>query len=114
MSQLTVIKFYCDDEIRRVPMNRSLGELTYKIFNKFNKYEIIFRKNFNNSYLKKKKKKKKNSYDELCLIVQRIWKSKLSSDINNLVLKYVDDEGDQICLESDNDVNHALSFSSCL
>jgi len=59
MSQLTVIKFYCDDEIRRVPMNRSLGELTYKIFNKFNKYEIIFRKNFNNSYLKKKKKKKK-------------------------------------------------------
>jgi len=30
MSQLTVIKFYCDDEIRRVPMNRSLGELTYE------------------------------------------------------------------------------------
>jgi hypothetical protein len=81
MSQLTVIKFYCDDEIRRVPMNRSLGELTY---------------------------------DELCVIVQRIWKSKLSSDINNLILKYVDDEGDQICLENDNDVNHALSFSSCL
>ncbi|KAG4091757.1 hypothetical protein H8356DRAFT_1278783 [Neocallimastix lanati (nom. inval.)] len=56
MSQLTVIKFYCDDEIRRVPMNRSLGELTY---------------------------------DELCVIVQRIWKSKLSSDINNLILKKI-------------------------
>jgi len=81
MSSLTVIKFYCDDEIKRVPMNRSLGDLTY---------------------------------DELCVIVQRIWKDKLSTNINNLVLKYVDDEGDQICLESDNDVNHALSFSSCL
>eukprot|EP00833_Pecoramyces_ruminatium_P000796 jgi/Orpsp1_1/1174828/evm.model.c7180000051585.1 len=54
------------------------------------------------------------TYDELCVIVQRIWKSKLSTDINNLVLKYVDDEGDQICLENDNDVNHALSLSSCL
>jgi len=81
MSALTVIKFYCDDEIKRIPMNRTLGELTY---------------------------------DELCVIVQRVWKSKLSTDVNNLVLKYVDDEGDQICLESDNDVNHALSFSSCL
>jgi len=81
MSALTVIKFYCDDEIKRIPMNRSLGELTY---------------------------------DELCVIVQRVWKSKLSTDINNLVLKYVDDEGDQICLESDIDVTHALGFSSCL
>jgi len=31
MSALTVIKFYCDDEIKRIPMNRSLGELTYDI-----------------------------------------------------------------------------------
>ncbi|ORX54730.1 hypothetical protein BCR36DRAFT_282571 [Piromyces finnis] len=54
------------------------------------------------------------TYDELCVIVQRVWKSKLSTDINNLVLKYVDDEGDQICLESDIDVTHALGFSSCL
>jgi len=29
MSALTVIKFYCDDEIKRIPMNRTLGELTY-------------------------------------------------------------------------------------
>ncbi|OUM65500.1 hypothetical protein PIROE2DRAFT_69091 [Piromyces sp. E2] len=56
MSALTVIKFYCDDEIKRIPMNRSLGELTY---------------------------------DELCVIVQRVWKSKLSTDINNLILKKV-------------------------
>ncbi|ORX84727.1 hypothetical protein BCR32DRAFT_113907 [Anaeromyces robustus] len=81
MSALTVIKFYCDGEIKRIPMNRSLGELTY---------------------------------DELCVIVQRVWKSQLSSDINNLVLKYVDDEGDQICLESDIDISHALTFSTCL
>jgi len=81
MSALTVIKFYCDDEIKRIPMNRSLGELTY---------------------------------DELCVIVQRVWKSKLSTDINNLILKYVDDEGDQICLESDIDISHALTFSTCL
>jgi len=74
MSQLTVIKFYCDDEIRRVPMNRSLGELTYKIFNKFNKYEIIFRKNFNNSYLKKKKKKKKKNKIKFFFFFKKIEK----------------------------------------
>ncbi|KAI9249165.1 PB1 domain-containing protein [Phascolomyces articulosus] len=53
------------------------------------------------------------SYDELCLMMYRLFKNNLSSP-ENIVLKYTDDEGDLISMTDDTDVNHAISQSSLL
>ncbi|KAJ8328996.1 hypothetical protein O5D80_002957 [Batrachochytrium dendrobatidis] len=67
-------------EIRRLPMSRLPGELTY---------------------------------DELCIMLHRLFKKHIPS-IDNLVLKYADEDGDKVCLESDLDITHALSQNSVL
>ncbi|KAJ3064279.1 hypothetical protein HK102_008244 [Quaeritorhiza haematococci] len=82
---MIVVKAVCTTpegrEIRRLPMSRLPGELTY---------------------------------DELCIMLHRLFKKSLSANIDNLVLKYIDEDGDLVCLESDIDISHALSMNSVL
>ncbi|KAJ3129064.1 hypothetical protein HK098_002656 [Nowakowskiella sp. JEL0407] len=60
------------------------------------------------------------TYDELCIILIRLFKSELGSNIENLKLKYVDEDGDLVWLENDiggnwqDDISHALSQKSTL
>ncbi|ORZ18578.1 hypothetical protein BCR42DRAFT_229494 [Absidia repens] len=51
------------------------------------------------------------TYDELCLMVSRIFKLPSSEDIT---LTYTDNENDYISLLDDNDINHAVSLSTLL
>ncbi|KAI8338482.1 PB1 domain-containing protein [Chlamydoabsidia padenii] len=51
------------------------------------------------------------TYDELCLMMTRIFKLPSSEDIT---LKYTDNENDLISLLDDNDITHAVSQSSLL
>ncbi|ORZ02782.1 hypothetical protein BCR43DRAFT_482154 [Syncephalastrum racemosum] len=46
-------------------------------------------------------------------MMHRLFKHKLSSP-ENVILKYVDDEGDLVSMEDDTDVNHAISQSRLL
>lgn len=50
------------------------------------------------------------SFDELCVMIQRLYKITTLE----MVLKYEDDDRDLICLETDNDLAHALNLSSTL
>ncbi|OAQ24524.1 hypothetical protein K457DRAFT_829797 [Linnemannia elongata AG-77] len=54
------------------------------------------------------------SYNELCFIVQRLFRSDVSSDLDNLVLRYEDEDGDLITIQDDADISHAISLSSLL
>jgi hypothetical protein len=47
------------------------------------------------------------TYDELCLMMSRIFKEQLGSNIKNMVLHYVDEENDHITLADDVDLIHA-------
>ncbi|TPX39507.1 hypothetical protein SeMB42_g06343 [Synchytrium endobioticum] len=78
---MIVIKAQLDNEIRRVPMSRFPGELTY---------------------------------DELCIIIERLFKLKQAVNPPEMILKYVDEDGDKCMLENDIDISHALSMNSCL
>lgn len=50
------------------------------------------------------------TYDGLCVMIHRIFKSKLPANSNptNIILKYTDEDGDLITLENDSDLVHAL------
>jgi hypothetical protein len=54
------------------------------------------------------------TYDELCLMMHRLFRSKVSDDPNNIILKYRDDEGDIISLTDDLDISHAANISNVL
>ncbi|KAI8083496.1 hypothetical protein BDF21DRAFT_416058 [Thamnidium elegans] len=53
------------------------------------------------------------TYDELCLMMYRVFKSHITNP-ENIVLKYMDNEGDMISLLDDNDITHAASISNLL
>ncbi|KAI9268419.1 hypothetical protein EDC94DRAFT_581954 [Helicostylum pulchrum] len=53
------------------------------------------------------------TYDELCLMMYRVFKSQITNP-ENIVLKYMDNEGDMISLLDDNDITHAVSISNLL
>ncbi|KAG2203146.1 hypothetical protein INT47_004953 [Mucor saturninus] len=53
------------------------------------------------------------NYDELCLMMYRVFKTEISKP-ENIVLKYMDNEGDMISLLDDIDISHAISISSLL
>ncbi|KAI8988788.1 hypothetical protein BDB01DRAFT_568367 [Pilobolus umbonatus] len=53
------------------------------------------------------------TYDELCLMMFRVFKSKFSS-VDDIGIKYKDDEGDMISLLDDVDITHAISISNLL
>ncbi|KAI8813826.1 hypothetical protein BJ742DRAFT_380843 [Cladochytrium replicatum] len=76
-----IVKSKSATEIRRLPMSRLPGELTY---------------------------------DELCIIIHRMFKHALSPNIDNLILRYIDEDGDLVCLETDIDISHALSQNPLL
>ena len=50
---------------------------------------------------------------QLCIMLYRLFKKNLSS-VDNILLKYYDDEGDLVTLESDIDISHALSLNNTL
>ncbi|KAF9394445.1 hypothetical protein BGX21_010367 [Mortierella sp. AD011] len=52
------------------------------------------------------------TFNELCFIVQRLFRSELSADLDNLVLRYEDDDGDLITVREDTDISHAISLSN--
>ncbi|KAG0325854.1 hypothetical protein BGZ99_000120 [Dissophora globulifera] len=54
------------------------------------------------------------TFNELCFIVQRLFRSEVSADLDNLVLRYQDDDGDLITIQDDADISHAISLSSVL
>ena len=54
------------------------------------------------------------TFDELCLMMQRLFKHLLSADPNNMELQYKDNENDWIEITDDIDIVHAVSLSSCL
>ncbi|KAF9081073.1 hypothetical protein BGX23_001335, partial [Mortierella sp. AD031] len=54
------------------------------------------------------------TYNELCFIVQRLFRSEVSADLDNLVLRYEDEDGDLITIQDDADISHAISLSSLL
>ena len=51
------------------------------------------------------------TYDELVLMMQRVFKGVLKSD-EDLVLKYRDEDGDLVSLVDTNDLSHALQVLS--
>ena len=51
------------------------------------------------------------TYDELVLMMQRVFKGVLKSD-EDLVLKYRDEDGDLVSLVDTNDLSHALQVRS--
>ncbi|KAI8366595.1 hypothetical protein BD560DRAFT_152427 [Blakeslea trispora] len=52
------------------------------------------------------------TYDELCLMMYRVFKDKIKST-EDIVMKYMDD-GDMISLLDDTDITHAISISNLL
>ncbi|KAI9190785.1 uncharacterized protein BJ171DRAFT_540741 [Polychytrium aggregatum] len=54
------------------------------------------------------------TFDELCVILHRLFRPHLSASSENLVLKYADEDGDLVCLETDTDITHALTLSTIL
>ncbi|KAF9946250.1 hypothetical protein BGZ65_009915, partial [Modicella reniformis] len=52
------------------------------------------------------------TFNDLCFIVQRLFRAELSTDLDNLVLRYEDDDGDLITLRDDTDISHAISLSN--
>jgi hypothetical protein len=54
------------------------------------------------------------TYDELCIMMHRLFRSRLSSNADNMVLRYRDDEGDLISLTDDLDISHAATLSPVL
>ncbi|KAF9949849.1 hypothetical protein BGZ72_008379 [Mortierella alpina] len=54
------------------------------------------------------------TYDELCFMVQRLFRTELSKDLDNLVLRYEDEDGDLITIRDDADISYAISLSSLL
>ncbi|KAG0044878.1 hypothetical protein BGZ83_009838 [Gryganskiella cystojenkinii] len=52
--------------------------------------------------------------NELCFMVQRLFRADLSSDLDNLILRYEDEDGDLITILDDTDISHAISLSSLL
>ncbi|KAF9437132.1 hypothetical protein BGZ76_001842 [Entomortierella beljakovae] len=52
------------------------------------------------------------TFNELCFIVQRLFRPELSADLDNLVLRYEDDDGDLITIREDTDISHAISLSN--
>ncbi|KAK3815233.1 MAG: hypothetical protein J3Q66DRAFT_370566 [Benniella sp.] len=54
------------------------------------------------------------TFNELCFIVQRLFRSQLSTDLDNIVLRYEDDDGDLITIQDDADISHAMSLSNVL
>jgi hypothetical protein len=51
--------------------------------------------------------------EKLCIMLHRLFKPHLSS-VENICLKYEDEDKDLVVLESDIDISHALSLSSVL
>ncbi|OZJ05218.1 hypothetical protein BZG36_02457 [Bifiguratus adelaidae] len=49
------------------------------------------------------------TYDELCFMLQRLFKSKLSDNIDDYVLKYRDEDGDMVSIVDDADISVAAS-----
>ncbi|KAF9273416.1 hypothetical protein BGZ68_001528 [Mortierella alpina] len=54
------------------------------------------------------------TYDELCFMVQRLFRTEVSKDLDNLVLRYEDEDGDLITIRDDADISYAISLSSLL
>ncbi|KAL7749702.1 hypothetical protein RI367_004930 [Sorochytrium milnesiophthora] len=57
------------------------------------------------------------TYNELCFVVQRMFRSSGSasfSSVDNVLLKYKDEDGDWVLMDTDDDVAHALTQSSTL
>ncbi|GJJ78645.1 hypothetical protein EMPS_11004 [Entomortierella parvispora] len=52
--------------------------------------------------------------NELCFMVQRLFRADLSSDLDNLILRYEDEDGDLITILDDTDISHAISLSNLL
>ncbi|KAH8556356.1 hypothetical protein BGW37DRAFT_9260 [Umbelopsis sp. PMI_123] len=53
------------------------------------------------------------TYDELCVMMHRLFMHKISN-IENIILRYTDDEGDLIVLSDDMDIVHAISQRNVL
>ncbi|KAJ9061515.1 hypothetical protein DSO57_1019858 [Entomophthora muscae] len=51
------------------------------------------------------------TYDELLFLVHRLFRSMLSSNLNNLILKYIDEDYDLVSVTDDLDINHAIALS---
>lgn len=47
------------------------------------------------------------TYNELCFLVHRLFKDNLSSNLENLVIKYLDEDNDLVLLVEDWDVKNA-------
>ncbi|KAF9903733.1 hypothetical protein BX616_001550 [Lobosporangium transversale] len=54
------------------------------------------------------------TYNELCFMAQRLFRSELSTDLDNFVFRYEDEDGDLITIQDDADISHALSLSNLL
>lgn len=53
------------------------------------------------------------TYDELILMMQRVFKGVLKAD-EDLVLKYKDEDGDLVSLADTNDLSYAIQYSRVL
>lgn len=49
------------------------------------------------------------TFNDLCLMLARLFKAKLSNNIDNMVLKYEDEDGDMISMSDDWDVKQAAA-----
>ncbi|KAG0262420.1 hypothetical protein DFQ27_002346 [Actinomortierella ambigua] len=54
------------------------------------------------------------TYNELCFMAQRLYKKHLSNNLDNLILRYEDDDGDLITILDDADITHAITLSELL
>ncbi|KAG0356389.1 hypothetical protein BG005_004680 [Podila minutissima] len=54
------------------------------------------------------------TYNELCFIIQRLFRTSVSTNLDNYVLRYEDEDGDLITILDDADITHAISLSNLL
>ncbi|KAG0337272.1 hypothetical protein BG000_005626 [Podila horticola] len=54
------------------------------------------------------------TYNELCFIIQRLFRTTVSTNLDNYVLRYEDEDGDLITILDDADITHAISLSNLL
>ena len=93
-------------EIRRVPMSRLPGELTFDevMLPYIHTCQVVCLR-LTSSWTARKQK--------LCIMLHRLFKPHLSS-VGNICMKYEDEDKDLIILDSDIDISHALSLSNVL
>ncbi|KAI9298127.1 hypothetical protein K502DRAFT_35555 [Neoconidiobolus thromboides FSU 785] len=54
------------------------------------------------------------TFDELLFLVHRLFRSRLPANLNNIVLKYIDEDNDLVSITDDIDINHAMAISNTI